>query len=341
MKTTASLVILTGFVACGLSMAQNAGDGYTNFIRQVQLPSDVVWDVTVGSSGEQLSALPINPNGARFELHTVKASPLTSYLLDTKYVGSYIPIGQVAIRSEDPETTIPRTRADRPFYVDITVAGLRNGAEDPVASKSVKLLRHVQSYGTTYGQTVNRSQATLLSQATVNQNGTQTLTYAVNSIPGADRSKVRGEERFSIFSQADYQAPESQLASMFIQIWPVADGSISGVTAGQTIRFSAPPVTFRVNDVYPEARVYAQVYKGGQALGTEGFIVPGSARIYNDSIPQTHFETVANWDNVINSDGTWTMELLTSTPFGIDRLAHVTFIVDRTISVNGSVTTIE
>lgn len=43
----------------------------------------------------------------------------------------------------------------------------------------------------------------------------------------------------------------------------------------------------------------------------------------------------------MTSDGVWTMELLTSTPFGIDRLAHVTFTVDRTISVNGSVTTID
>jgi hypothetical protein len=33
--------------------------------------------------------------------------------------------------------------------------------------------------------------------------------------------------------------------------------------------------------------------------------------------------------------------LLTTTPFGTDRLGWVTFNVDRTISVNGTVTTIE
>jgi hypothetical protein len=35
------------------------------------------------------------------------------------------------------------------------------------------------------------------------------------------------------------------------------------------------------------------------------------------------------------------MELLTVTPFGTDRLSHVTFTLDRTIAVNGSFTTIE
>jgi hypothetical protein len=35
------------------------------------------------------------------------------------------------------------------------------------------------------------------------------------------------------------------------------------------------------------------------------------------------------------------MEILTTTPFGTDRLSHVSFSLDRTIQVNGSFTTIE
>ena len=48
---------------------------------------------------------------------------------------------------------------------------------------------------------------------------------------------------------------------------------------------------------------------------------------------------LSDYDSSSTSDGIWTMEILTATPFGIDRLAHVTFEVDRTLKVNGMVTT--
>ena len=163
----------------------------------------------------------------------------------------------------------------------------------------------------------------------------------MSSVPGADRTKIRGEERFSIFSIADYQAPESQLASMFVQIWPVAYGSIAGIASGETLQFTAPTLTISVNDIYPDAQVYAQAYQGSQSLGKSGTILPGSAVIVKETVPQNRLLTVSNWDHVLTSDGTWTIELLTTTPFGTDRLFWVTFNVDRTITVNGTVTTIE
>jgi hypothetical protein len=48
-----------------------------------------------------------------------------------------------------------------------------------------------------------------------------------------------------------------------------------------------------------------------------------------------------NYDDTFDSDGRWTMEILTVTPFGVDRLAHVSFTLDRTIQLNGSFNTIE
>ncbi len=321
---------------------------YTNFIRQIQQPqpAGTVWDMSVAAvspSGGSLSPLAIDPGGAQFELWTVaNTTPLTNYKLDSKYVGTYIPVAFVAIRSEDPYAVIPRTRADRPFYVDYEVTGLLSGATDPVASKSVTLYRHVQSYGTTgTGVNLDRTQATMYSQASVTTNGPQTLTYAVNSVPGSNRAKVRGEERFSIFSIADYQAPASQLASQFIQIWPVADGTIAGITANQMIRMALPQLTITLNDLYPSSTTYAQVYKGNPALGTEGTVVPGSSRVFNDTVPQNIVLTLNNYDSCITSDGHWTMELLTVTPFGTDRLYYVSFDVNRTIEMNGTFTTIE
>jgi hypothetical protein len=335
---------------------------YTNYIRQTQMPAGVTWDAsdTVAVSGVKLSALAINPGGARFDLTTIKSSSvsgLTEYLLDTSYVGSYVPTAQVVVNSADPygrdltvtgpvpknlPAMIRRTRADEPFQVHVTTLGLLSGATDPEPSKSVKLLRHVQSYGVGgTGVNLNRTQATLLSQASITTNGVQTLSYTLTSIPGADRSKVRGEERFSVFSLEDYQAPESQLASQFIQVWPVADGSISGLAANQLIRFAMPTVTLTLNDLYPDSRTYAQVYKGNPVLGTVGTVVPGSNQIISDSVPQNRVLTLSNYDSALSSDGRWTMELLTVTPFGIDRLAYVSFDLDRTIEVNGTFTTIE
>jgi hypothetical protein len=60
-----------------------------------------------------------------------------------------------------------------------------------------------------------------------------------------------------------------------------------------------------------------------------------------ESVPQNRVLDVRDWDGVITSDGRWTLELLTATPFGIDRLAYISFDVDRTIEMNGSFTTIE
>jgi len=337
--------LLFGMLSAGLFCATSAWSQtatYTNFIRQVQYPSEVVYDASVNSSGQRLSQLAIDPGGARFELWTVSSVGPTSYLLDSNYVGTYIPVATVAVRSEDNTSAIPRTRADRPFYVDLTVGGLLSGASDPEPSKSVKFLRHVQSYGVGgTGIGIDRTQATLLTQTSITTNGTQNLTFLINSVPGADRSKVRGEERFSVFSLEDYQAPESQIASKYIQIWPVADGSITGIASNQLVRYSLPQLTVTLNDLYPFSTTYVQAYKGNAALGTTGTTVPGSALVVNDSVPQSRVLTVTGYDSVFTSDGRWTLELVTKTPFGIDRLAFVSFDLDRTMKVNGSVVTIE
>lgn len=325
-----------------LAVAPASAQSYTNFIRQVQVGTGVQWDATVDYQGTQASSLEVPLGGSRFELWTLLSSPLTSYLLDTKFVGAYVPTATVVIRTEDPYQLVPRTRADRPFSVDITTSGLLSGSSYPEASKSVTLMRHVQSYGPGgTGVNLDRSQATLLTQSSVTTNGTQTLTYQVTSVPGGNRTAVRGEERFSVFSLADTvsNAPASQLASQYVQIWPVAYGGIQGLTQGQKIRFAPPALTLVVNDLYPDSRVYAQVYKGAARLGVSGTIIPGSAVIVNDSVPQDRVILLKDYDALLTEDGQWTIELLTFTPFGIDRLSAVSFTVDRTIRVNGSLNT--
>ncbi|WP_035611381.1 hypothetical protein [Haloferula sp. BvORR071] len=338
---TFPLFIGIALAACPLLHAQSTN--YANFIRQKQLPTGVVWDMPVNTVGEGLSPLAINPGGAQFELWTVNNVTAASYLLESRYVGAYVPMANVTITSEDPYAVIPRTRADRPYTVSVAVDGLKtNDPNAPAAATMVNFLRHVQSYGATgTGLGLNRTQATLLMNDPITTNGGHTYSFAINSVPGTNRAKVRGEERFSVFSLEDYQAPELQLSSQFIQIWPVADATIAGMTPGQLVRFKLPSVTLTFNDLYPDSHTYAQVYKGSPQLGKSGTIVPGSSIVINDTVPQSRVLTLVDYDAAFTDDGTWTMEILTKTPFGLERLNYVSFVLDRTIQMNASVTTTE
>ncbi|MEO5713533.1 MAG: hypothetical protein ABIT37_08580 [Luteolibacter sp.] len=323
------------------SVTVSTASSYTNFIRQVQLPTGIQWDASVAAAGEQNSSLALDLGGARFELWTVKNSPLTSYLLDTKFVSTFSPAATVAIRTEDPYAMVPRTRADRPFYVDVTVSGLVPGTLASESGKAVTLMRHVQSYGLGgVGNPIDRSQATLLSQSSITANGAITLTYAMTSVPAANLTKAAGEERFSVWTVADATSPTvSQLASRYVQIWPLADGSISGITQGQKIRFTMPQVTLTLNDLYPSSDTYAQIYPGAQKLGTVGTRI--TTLIVNDSIPKSKVLILKDYDPYFTQEGTWTMEILTTTPFGTDRLSYVTFDLNRTLRVNSMITSAE
>ena len=140
MKTLIHRIIAASL--CGAACASAQSSAYTNFIRQVQFPGGLSYDASVNPSGSDLSQLAIDPGGARFELWTLHSSTLERYLLSSNYVGTYIPVASVVIRSEDDTAAIPRTRADRPFYVDVKVDGLLTGDSVPVPSKSVKFLWH-------------------------------------------------------------------------------------------------------------------------------------------------------------------------------------------------------
>ncbi|MES2996138.1 MAG: hypothetical protein V4733_04935 [Verrucomicrobiota bacterium] len=337
----ARLFTLLSLMFAATALAQT----YTNHIFQIQTSGTMreLNDLPQNSTEPVESPLAIEPGGARFELWTIKSgTPPKSTLLDTRYVSTYTPVGNIAITSTDPYHLIPRTRADQPFFVKVVVEGLSSDPSAQEPAKSVKFLRHTQSYGSGgTGVNIDRSQATLLSQSTISGNGETNLTFGLTAIPGADRSKIRGEERFSLYTLEDYQAPESQLASMFVQVWPVADGTISGIENGDSFRFKLPELTVTLNDLYPESSTYAQVYTGSPRLGETGKVIPGSALVVNESIPVNRVLQLKNYESLFDSDGTWTMELLTTTPFGTDRLFYVTFTVDRAIKVNGTFTTIE
>jgi len=328
----------------------HAAGSYINQILETDVAKGTHMNPTtsaVADYGTKDADIAVPETGVTYELITMlTTAPYTEYPLDSKTVGAYFPAATLSVSTEDPYTVIPRTRADRPITVSVTVSGLLSGATDPDASKSVNFLHHVQSYGAGgTGIGINRDNATLLTTESITGNGDKTFTYSVTSIPSTDLSKTRGEERFSVYSleyvaaTSGASAPASLLSSKYVQIWPVAEGSISGITSGQKVLFALPQVTLTYKDLYPSSTTYAQVYKGAANLGTTGVVVPGSAKTYAETVPQDATLTLTNWDSVFVADGTWTLEVVTVTPFGTERLDYVTFDLDRTIEVNSNITT--
>jgi hypothetical protein len=313
---------------------------YTNFIRQIQMPSGVEWELSnISANGERQSGLSVADEGARFELWTIKSSPLTSYLLDSKFVGAYIPSASIHIRSEDGYEPIKRTRADRPFWVDVKVTGLSSASNSPAAAKSVNFLHHVQSYNAGTGLNLDRLLATLLTQVSINGNSEQTFSFRV-AVPAADLRKARGEERFSIFSIADLLSPSSQLASQYIQIWPMSEGTISNLAEGSNHRAKIPTITVSGKDLYPGSYSYLQIYKGSPVDGKVGEVVSSSVMRADANKPSDGSQVV-ELDNYIKTDGTWTVELLTETTFDIMRLDRKSFTVSRNLHVNSMLGTME
>lgn len=334
---------LTALVLPLLGVAEGQSANFTNFIRQTVLETSppVYWDVTVAPEGERLSPLAIDLAGSRYELWTVKGgSQPVSYLLDTAFVSSFAPTAQLAIITGDPDGNVPRTRADQPFSVEFTIGGLLSAPDAPEMAKSVQLLHHVQSYGDTYGEGIDPADASLESRTQIDQNGAVTLNYGVTSIPGGDRTAVRGEERFSVYTLGASGVDEQQLVSRSIRIWPLATASIQGITQGQTIRFDPPPITIEVGDLYPKSYTYAQIYKGAPALGTEGTKLPSAQLMIDQERPDSRVWRSDNYDQFFEEDGQWTLEVVTETVFGTERLAYLSFVVDRTLDVRSQISTL-
>lgn len=321
----------------------------SNFIRQVHQATGLQWDVAVDASGSRQSPLPILPGGSRFELWTVESNPMKSYLLDVKFVDVALPKSNIRIVTEDPCTTIVRTRADRPFSVVVTTSGLLSGLGIPLNGGLVVIYRHVQAYGSGEkilglnlgGLNFNPDQGILVSVGTISGNGSHTLNYPITAIPGPDRAKVKGEERFSILTLPNLGNPAAPLAMRFVQIWPVADGTIEGIEEGARLEGALPDLTLTAHDLYPDSQMYAQIYPGELRNGVEGVVLEGSGVIINHQVPQNRQLRLSQWDDVITGNGRWTVELLTSTPFGIDRLDHVTFEAIRELKVRGTINSAE
>ena len=140
MNRIATLLLL------GTVQASAQASAYTNFIRQSQQDTGVVWDMPVVPSGSSPSALVLGSGGSLFQLWTIQQASAADYLLDQKLVGAYLPTADIKITTLDPYSKVHRTRVDQPFTVTITVGGLLTGANAPLAATQVLFERHIGAY---------------------------------------------------------------------------------------------------------------------------------------------------------------------------------------------------
>ena len=325
--------LLLGTLLC--SHAHAAGEGFVNFIRQQQKTTGVVWSMPVVPVGNGPSQLPLEQDGALFQLWTIEQATAKDHLLDQKLVGAYLPSAAISIRTLDPYSAVPRTRADQPFTVTFNVSGLLSGAGLPEASTRVLLEHHLANYKGDQ-KSIPAAQAISgkpFSSGYLIANGTSAQTFAVTNLKAADATLASGEEHFVIHALGDDSAQQTQLATAHVQVWPVASGAIQGIAPGERVRFHAPVLTVNLTDLYPRSNTWIQVYKGGPQLNTAGSRVTGSVLILDQDRSDSRMLTVSGYDTAMPDAGTYTMALLTETPFGIDRLHHVTFVVDRKLEI--------
>jgi hypothetical protein len=300
-------------------------------------PSGGIDDESKGGSGGGTTITSTATSSSTASSST-RVTGIEEHQLDTEFVDVYQPSASVRIVTEDPYPHANRTRADRPFSVEYTVSGLLSETLGVEAASKVLVKHDAKSYSMPVFIDGNYIQTDSSSSVYISQNGVTVANYPSTNLPKSDPLKGVGIEVFTVDALADpsSQIPSTRLGTATLEVYPVAAGSLSGVTHNATYE-SLPPFTMVLKDLYPSSNTYVQIYPGQQQLGTEGTVVPDSFISINDVTSRDKEKTIPNWGGLVDQPGLWTMELITETPFGVERLAWVNFNMDQTIEVNGQV----
>ncbi|WP_367872419.1 hypothetical protein [Luteolibacter sp. Populi] len=319
-----------------------------DFIRQIQTVSgqSIIYDISLANDEGSVNSKPLAADSAVFQLYTSTVSNGTTTLkkLDEKTVATFLPVVTATVLSEDSYYP-PRTRADKPYGIRITVSNMQSAsATVPDYAKKVQVARSYKLYESgTYLPTTTTG--TYADSSVLRANGTFTDNAILQRLPVTTPTKAVGQESFTVYLHPDLAAPQSELAKATVQIWPVADATISNIEEGKTYKWVPQDGSIAAHDIYPGAAVYAQVYSGPYTVGTTGRVLPATVVNYAGGyLPQNAQLALSGLDQVIIEDGEYTIEFLTITPFNggaPEILTHVTFSVKRSIEVRGGVTTME
>ncbi len=374
---------MTGILAVTLMMGavsatMAAGGG--NIVRQTDIDTGIRLDiVTPADVGEQTALLPITGSGSEFQLWADNNGTLL--FVDSKIIGPYMPTATFAVTTEDSvwvgaamdnvngslvPRAVYRTRADRPFTVDVNTSGLVVNPAAPRAAREVNYLRVGENADpVTYlmDQTTNEFSINSL-VLTGNTSYASTQFSQLNPVnPSVPGSKV-GQEHFLVQAYADPSsgAPSWLVKRATVKVWPAATARFKSTTvaggtggapfqAGQTFTNEIPNIYVEYNDLYPESNTYVRISKQGMApLGFDS-IVDNTRRSYSSSNAYPHNsgsdiiitdavlqEYVNSWDN-----GVYTLEVITGDmPFfngAYESLATISFTIRRNVKIRSQIGT--
>lgn len=334
------------------------------WVRQTSLDTGLIYDIPLDPSNTTnnfTAGLELGENGSLFQLFAVgTAWDNNIYLLDSKLLKTYAPSATVEILTEDPYIKgdpvgmnhVHRTRADRPFSVSITVSGLVASATED-AERYVYFSCHGMNYNLNDYSGLNSSDY-LIHESNL-ENGVQFIGPTYHELTSESPTLGCGAQVYRLIRYASDGVPATVLAEPKLEIWPVASASIENIEAGKLYIDKLPALIVHLNHLYPDSRTYAQIYKGEAVLGTRGTVLTGTERLFGEfynagfeetptNVPQSVKLTITDLSNYAYRDGTYTLEIITETPFfnrSPERLYHVTFHVDRIISTRGNITSDE
>lgn len=266
--------------------------------------------------------------------------PPVAKLLDEVAIGTYLPEATVTLRSEDPYTP-PRTRADRPYSFKLSARKLADPADPRGGITKLRVDRDFKLYHpelhVPYPNGVG--QGSYDESYEFQRNGDFSDPTVYQSLPYERPTKAIGEETFTARVPMGTTGAQVAIGSATIQIWPVSEATVENIVAGA--RYIAVPAGARVvcKDLYPDSVTYAQIYQGQPALGKVGKIIGSSVVSYNTFEPQNAVLPLSVTESDLGADGTYTIEVLTTTPFNNrqpERVTYVSFLIDRTIQVRGN-----
>lgn len=177
----------------------------------------------------------------------------------------------------------------------------------------------------------------LSSSGLIGSNGVTQLRFSSTTLEGPDRTKLEGEETFTILSLENGRGTNPVLESAKVQIWPIADGVIEGLDATR-IYNDVPRATVVLKDLYPDSTTHVRVYRGAPSQSpAEAVDLPTSYVVINDVIPQDRNLSLDELDRAMNENGSYTLEVIHQTPFGAEILTRFYPIqVRRKIAVRGT-----
>jgi hypothetical protein len=266
--------------------------------------------------------------------------------LAEKTVGTYFPQALVTLTSEDTYYP-PRTRADKPYGFKLSIRKLiasSTTATGYYGPTKVTLEREYKLYDpVSYNPAVNGSgQGTYSDAYDFTKNGDFADPAIYQSLPAVRPTKAVGEETFAAYVPVDASGTQSRISASTIQIWPVSEATIDGIEDGKRYVGIPPNITTTLKDLYPDSVTYTQIYAGASGTGHTGYIVPSSVVSYYTYSPQNAVLPISGMDQGITTDGLYTVEVVTTTPFNHRQpeiLASKTFILDRTLQVQSILST--